>query len=67
MIYTVINNNIKFNIGKTTKQNIPKNISFFPKIFLNSDKRYLLTFLYNYEYYEFYNKTYIITPFMLLL
>ena len=35
MIYTVINNNIKFNIGKTTKQNIPKNISFFPKIFLN--------------------------------
>lgn len=46
MIYTVINNNIKFNIGKTTKQNIPKNISFFPKIFLNSDKRYLLIFFY---------------------
>ena len=46
MIYTVINNNIKFNIGKTTKQNIPKNISFFPIIFLNSDKRYLLIFFY---------------------
>ena len=44
MIYTVINNNIKFNIGKTTKQNIPKNSSFFPKIFLNSNKRYLVSF-----------------------